>query len=461
MRSFEAATHVHLIEADLTRAFKKAAGREGVTLFAALAGMLASMLARMSGSPDIVLAVPLAGQTLLADTRLVGHLVNLLPVRLNCDPDAPLREHLRAASSRVLDAFEHGDTTYGAILRAAGLAGAVDRQPLSEVQFNLDQQPADFGFAGLRATMEGNPRAYSNFDLIFNVTESAEGLRIDLTHATDTVSPETAARWCRQFHALLGAAARDMGQPAGEAPMLPAAEARALLAMGEGTDPADPPARIEAMVAARALATPDAVAIEDGAGTHSYADLDRASARLAATLAARLPQPGARVAVMLDRSMGLVAAMLAVMRAGHAYVPLDPRHPPARSRAVLEAAQVAGLIHAGDAGGLADGLDIASIDIASIDAADDAGADAGRTAPGRTAPQQTTLQRTAPQRTAPGPHRRRLPTRRPRPTSSSPPAPPARPRGWRCRTRRSRTFFRRWHGVRDCPRATCWWRSRP
>ena len=363
-RSFDGATHFHRIEADLARTLKRTAAREGVTLFAALSGALAAMLGRMAGTDEIVLAVPTAGQTLLPDDRLVGHCVNLLPIRLPCDREARLADHLRAASAKVLEGFDHGDTTYGDILRAAGVRGAVDRQPLTEVQFNLDQQPDDFGFTGLKSAVASNPRAHTNFDLIFNVTESPAGLRIDLTYATDILSEETVARWCRQYHRLLAAIVEGMDVPVGRAALLSDEEAIALAAGGNDTAADLPVARrLEAVITAQAAATPDAIAVEDGDGWLSYAELSSESDRLAAAIREQLPEPGARVAVMLDRSSRLVVAVLGILKAGHAYVPLDPKHPDARNRLVLEAADVAGLVHAGAHPVAAEGLDIAFLPI--------------------------------------------------------------------------------------------------
>ena len=374
-RNFDGATHVHQIDADLARAVKKAAGREGVTLFAALSGALAALLSRLSAAQNTVLAVPTAGQTLLPDSRLVGHCVNLLPISLGFDGDQSLRDHLKQSAAKVLDCFDHGDTTYGAILNTVGLRGDLNRQPLSEVQFNLDQQPSDFGFAGLSTQMESNPRAHTNFDLIFNVTEGKDGLRIDLTYATDILSAETVARWCDQYHRLLGAIADDMAHSLNAVPLLSEDDSAALAAIGNDTDrPLPAIKRADALITAQAQDTPDAVAIEDARGTMDYATLDQKSDRLAAVLQRTLPTPGTRVAVMIDRSADLVVALLAVMKAGHAYVPLDPHHPKARLRTILETADVGGLIHQGDAPDLAGGLDITclAVDADHADAKPDA-----------------------------------------------------------------------------------------
>ncbi|WP_179379314.1 non-ribosomal peptide synthetase/type I polyketide synthase [Jannaschia marina] len=348
-RSFAGATHVHRIGKDVAQAVKTAAAGRGITLFAALSGTLAALVDRLAPGGDVVLAVPTAGQTALPDDRLVGHLVNLLPVPMALDRDATAADALSAVSARILDCFDHGDTTYGDIIQSLGARPDPTRQPLTEVQFNLDQQPDDFGFPGLQTDLASNPRAHTNFDLVVNVTEGGEGLRIDLTYATDILDAETVARWCAHYDALLSALPAHLDATLGTLPLMDASEEARIAALGTPETRSLPePLRTDAMVSARAAATPDAIAVEDATGRHSYAEIDAASDRLAAELARRLPA-GGRVAVLQDRSVTLVTSLLAVMKAGLTYVPMDPKHPAARRAAVLEAAEVGAILHLGDA----------------------------------------------------------------------------------------------------------------
>lgn len=364
-RSFSGATHVHTIDAGLANSLKRVAGRAGVSMFGALAGTLALLLGRLSDASEVVLAVPTAGQTALEDQRLVGHCVNLLPVPVPVGPDTTLRVHLGQAARRVLECFAHGDITYGTILRATGIKGDAHRQPLSEVQFNLDQQPDDFGFFGLASSLKAHQRAFTNFDLIFNVTQSPSGLRLDLTYATDLVAADEAAQWCRHFHTLLEAVVADLDAQAGRVSLLAGSEASALAELGRGPVMALPQMRIEELVARQAVATPGAIAVEDGQRAVTYGELMRESDSIAAMIAQQVPEPGGRIGVLLERSVDLVAALLGVLKAGHAYVPLDPGHPGARLHMVLETARMQGLISRGAAPEAASGLPIALIDLDS------------------------------------------------------------------------------------------------
>jgi len=265
IRTFEGATFSYTINADLANAVKTASAGKGVTLFAALSGALAVLLDRLSPSGEIVLAVPTAGQTLLLDDRLVGHLVNLLPIPMEVPETGSTGDFLGRVSSKILDCFDHGDTTYGDIVQSLGQRTDPMRQPLTEVQFNLDQQPADFGFTGLKTMLSGNPRAYTNFDIIFNVTESVDGLRIDLTYATDVLSEDTVARWCEHYETLLAAIPKGLETPLAQAP----GQGKATDGVGE--------LRVDQMFAAQIAADPDAIAIEDAITSLSYNEVARKS----------------------------------------------------------------------------------------------------------------------------------------------------------------------------------------
>ncbi|MEO1014345.1 MAG: amino acid adenylation domain-containing protein [Pseudomonadota bacterium] len=368
-RSFHGATHVHEISADRAKALKRAAGRAGATLFAAMSGALAQLIGRLSGAEEVVLASPTAGQTLLPDGQLVGHCVNLLPLRLPAKSKASVGDYLKAVANDTLDAFDHRDVTYGTILRNLDLAGDLNRQPLTEIQFNLDQQPDDFGFAGLRTGLSANPRAFANFDLIFNITESPEGLRIDLTYNTDIFNSDTIKRWCAHYETLLNGFAGDPAAPVDELEIMTPDEARKVAALRNDTatdlptDETGAPLNVVSLIAAQAAARPDKVCAEDDHSELTYAELARQSDSLAAHIQSKTPHPGARVAVMVERSVALPVALLAVLKAGCAYVPLDPGHPTARLQSILKAAKVDAVLHSGAAPAAAEGVDAALIDL--------------------------------------------------------------------------------------------------
>ncbi|HWY61339.1 MAG TPA: amino acid adenylation domain-containing protein [Rhizomicrobium sp.] len=341
IRSFGGDTCTDFIDVNLYRAIKKAGARQGCTLFASLFAALQVLVARLSGQNDVVLAVPAAGQTLLEDgTILVGHCVNLLPLRVPLDPAASFASHLQQVKRRVLDAYEHQDFTFGTLVRKLAIPRSLSRLPLTEIQFNLERIDEGAAFAGLSVAATPNAKAFSNFDLFFNVVESDRGLRIDCDFNTDVFDRTTVARWIGHYRTLLAAIAEDATKPVDALPLLSRDERRWLATQSNGPTAEYPKqAMLHELISAQARRTPNRVAAADESRQITYAELEELSNRLARRLLRAAPKPGARVAVAMSRSVDMLAALIAVWKAGHAYVPLDPNHPPVRLRQIVDDAE--------------------------------------------------------------------------------------------------------------------------
>lgn len=363
-RSFAGGTVTGSIEAEAYKALKKAGAKSGATLFSTLLAVLQIMISRLSGQDDVVVAVPSAGQSLLDGQTLVGHCVNLLPLRQTVSSDSRFDEHLKVTQQLVLGAFEHQDYTYGTLVRKLGVKRDTHRLPLTEIQFNLERVPDNLEFGGLQTRIASNAKAFSNFDMFFNLTESPKGVRIDVDYNAEVFERSTIERWIGHFATLVTALAADITRPIHELPLLSAAE-QAWLAEGlndTATD-YDRDAFVFSLFARRAAEQPTAVAVELDGETMTYADLETRSNQLACRIQKAIPEPGQRVALLVERSLEMVIALLAIMKSGHAYVPLDPAHPETRLSQTLEVARVAGMICDSDrAEGLA-GKDVAILRI--------------------------------------------------------------------------------------------------
>ncbi|WP_068084552.1 hybrid non-ribosomal peptide synthetase/type I polyketide synthase [Novosphingobium rosa] len=341
VKSFNGATMTASIDAALMRDARKAGAKLGCTLFATLLGALQVTLGRLAEREDVVIGCPMAGQSLVEGKALAGHCVNFLPLRAPFSMAAPLGEHLRSVGAILMEAFDHQDYTYGALVRALGLPRDPNRTPLCDVQFNLERLGEDIDFAGAKAQLLPNPKAASNFDLFFNMVESTKGLRIDVDYATDLFDEATIARWVDNLRQVLRALVADPGTAIGALDLLGEEERRWLLAQGETMprlpDDATLPKHFAAAVARHGAH--QAVVCEGDA--LSYAELDGRANRLARALAARGIGKGDSVALLADRSMDTIAAILGVLKAGAAYVPLDPAFPAARQLHILRDAKAA------------------------------------------------------------------------------------------------------------------------
>lgn len=346
VKSYTGATCTAHIDGEIMRAARKAGAKQGCTLFSTLFAALQIVMGRLSGSGDVVLGVPTGGQALLENSALVGHCVNFLPIRAGIDPKGTVAQHLKHVSAQVMNAFDHQDYTYGTLVRELGVERSLNRLPLTEIQFNLEKLAENLGMGGLEATVAPNPKTAVNFDLFFNVVERRDGLRVDVDYNADLYDADTVARWIGHLETVLSEIAADAERPVSALPILTGGQV-GFLAETLNSTAADYPreALVHELVARMAQQHPDSVAAEDGTGTATYAELARRSDAIAAGLQSLLPAPNHRVAVAMHRSIDCLAAMLGVMKAGHAYVPLDPSQPEARLRSVLQASRAGAAIH--------------------------------------------------------------------------------------------------------------------
>lgn len=344
-RSYAGGTCTVIVPPEITTAVRKRGARTGATMFSTMLAALQIMLARLSGQNDVVIAVPSAGQSLLDERILVGHCVNLLPIRQTVEPATPFEGHLKTTQQLVLKAFEHQDYTYGTLVKTLGVKRDPRRLPLTGIQFNLERIAANAEFEGLDAKIVPNPKSFANFDMFLNMIESRDGIRIDVDYNADVLDRDTVERWIGHLVTVITALAEDISRPVTDLPLLSSQQMK-WLAEDLNQSVLDYPQDEFAfsLIADRAQSTPEAVAARHGGRTITYAELEAQTNRFARHLRKIVPGQGERVAVLVDRSLDMLVALIGIMKAGHAYVPLDPGHPETRLRQTLAAARPAALV---------------------------------------------------------------------------------------------------------------------
>lgn len=337
LRTFAADRCDRVLGAELLVSLREMSRQEGVTLFTTLFAAWASLLARMAGTEDVVVGVAAAGQAALGRERLVGHVVSVLPVRLSVSPAASLGALVASAHGVLLDAFEHQDVTYGALLEQLPLARDPARPPLVQVLFNLDRRlPLDgFARAGLSADVAAIPRRAEAFELFLNIVETGDGLICECQYNTALFDAEGIAARLDAFEQLLRAVVRREPQGLSGVALVSAPMRERLLSWGRGATRAVPDGTVADLVRAQAHRTPDARAVSALDGVLTYRELDAAADRLATALRRRGLGDGSRIGLWLERGRDLPVVLLAVMRSGAAFVPLDPRQPSARIALIL------------------------------------------------------------------------------------------------------------------------------
>jgi amino acid adenylation domain-containing protein len=345
-RSFASAREDLVLDAALMAAVRKAGGKRGASLFATLLAGFATLMSRISGERDVVIGIPAAGQSFDGHERLVGHCVNLLPLRFDVDPALSFAQALETAQTTLLDALEHGRHTFGTLLKTLQVARDPARLPLVNVMFNIDQSLdlQKLGFAGLQGDFTTNPRTHENFELSINAVQVAGGLRLECQYNTDLFEAGTVRHWLAAYGTLLSAAAAEPERALGRLPLLGSAHKAELDALQPEPTPLGVPATMHGAYELQAARTPQAIAVRSGEQVLSYAQLDAQANRIARFLQAEGIGKGDLVGLALERGPQMLAALLGILKTGAGYVPLDPYFPSSRLGYMVEDARLAALL---------------------------------------------------------------------------------------------------------------------
>ncbi|MCJ8518620.1 amino acid adenylation domain-containing protein [Pseudorhizobium tarimense] len=348
-RSFAGGTCTVMVSSEIAAAVRKRGARAGATMFSTMLAAVQVMLARLSGQTDMVIAVPSAGQSQLDERVLVGHCVNLLPIRQTVELGASFEDHLQTTQQLILKAFEHQDYTYGTLVKTLGVKRDPRRLPLTGIQFNLERVAANAEFEGLQTEIVPNPKCFANFDMFLNMIESREGIRIDADYNADVLDRETVERWIGHLVTLISALADDISRPLNDLPLLSEAQIKWLADDLNQTATEYPQEAFAfSLITHKSQRRPDAVAARYRGQSITYAELEAQTNRFARHVRNVVPGEGERLALLVDRSLDMLVALIGIMKAGHAYVPLDPTHPETRLRQTLSAARPAALICSSD-----------------------------------------------------------------------------------------------------------------
>ncbi|MHC3462307.1 amino acid adenylation domain-containing protein [Streptomyces flavovirens] len=318
----------------------------GCTPFMVLQAALAVTLHAHGAGTDVPVGTAVAGRTDEALDDLVGFFVNTVVLRTDLSGDPTFRELLDRVREFGIAAFSHGDLPFERIVEALNPERSGDHHPLFQTMLVLqNQRRAQLDLPGVTVHDRTRHTGISKFDLTFSLTEAAPapgapaGLGGYLEYATDVFDAGTARALCDRFARVLTLAVTDPGRTLGDLDPLAPGERDRLLAQGRGAAlPRRVPTVPEA-VREQAARTPHLTAVRDAHTSLTYAALDARADALAHALRERGAGREDRVAVAAPPSVDTVVAMLAVLRAGAAYLPVDPEYPPARIRHMLDDAR--------------------------------------------------------------------------------------------------------------------------
>ncbi len=346
------------VDPELHRGLVGLAGGHRVSLFMVIQAGLAALLTRLGAGTDIPIGSPIAGRTDDALDELVGFFVNTLVLRTDTSGDPSFRELLARVRETDLGAYAHQDLPFERLVEVLNPARSLSRHPLFQVMLVLQNTPQTSGglsldLPGVVTRREPVGLGVAKFDLTVSLGEhrghdgTPEGIEGALTYRTDLFDQATVVSMLARLVRVLEAVVTDPDQPINRIDILSPGERHRLLVDYNNTAAPLPQTCLPVLFEQQVARTPDNTAVVFEDTELSYAQLNARANRLAHLLIARGIGPETFVALALPRSVEIVVALLAVLKAGGAYLPLDPDYPPARITFMLHDAHPACLITTG------------------------------------------------------------------------------------------------------------------
>ncbi len=323
------------LAADLRAGIESVSRRGRATPFMTLLAVFQVGLLRHTHQVDLAVGSPIANRNRTEIEPLIGLFVNTLVLRGDLSGDPTFLTLLERVRDSTLEDLDHQDVPFERLVEALRPQRSLDRQPLVQVMFQLQNAPRPpLALEGLElSSLEIEPET-TPFDLALTLAAAGDGFSGYLQYSTDLFDGTTAGRLLERFRALLEGVVASPESRLSELPAMAAAERHQTLVEWHGAPAGEAVgARLDELVAARAAAGPDAVAAVDRHGSVTYGELERLASRVAWRLARMGVGPEEVVGLLGDRSVAMVAGMLGILGAGGAYLPLDPLYP--RERLVL------------------------------------------------------------------------------------------------------------------------------
>nr|AKA59492.1 non-ribosomal peptide synthetase [uncultured bacterium AZ_379] len=353
VRTFEGRQFCVHVPPAVVRRLTETARRHNATLFTVLAAGMAALLSRYSGQEDVAFGAAVSNRTRLELEPLVGLLVNMLVLRTDVSGNPSFSDLIRRVRETIMQAHEHRDVPFEKLVEILVPERDLSRPPLVNIGLTF------FNLSGRGLAMPGiavDPFQFdagiAQLDIDVALTERDEQVTVDVSYAADLFDPATIERLFTSYSRLLEAAADDPSLSVAALPVVDDEHARELLAWGDAPAPEAPPLRpIHELFEQQAAATPHEVAVSCDERQLTYAELNSRANRVARCLRDAGIGPESVVGVYAGRSPEAIVACLAVLKAGGAYLPLDPEYPPERVARILADARASIAVVSGDVAG--------------------------------------------------------------------------------------------------------------
>jgi aspartate racemase len=336
VQSMRGGSHEVSIPARIADDLRKFSRKEGATVFMTLLAAFQTLLYRYTGQPDFLLGVPVAGRVRVDTEGIVGFFVNTLPLRADFSDDPPFAELLKRVRATSLGCFDHQDLPFERLVEELRPERSARFNPMIQAMFAFENVPMPaMGRSGLKLTPLLLQNETAKFDLSLTLYEE-NGFSGYLEYASDLFDPDTVARMEGHFLTLLRGILDNPQERVSRLPLLTNAERATTAAVPTGPTAKPGEILVHRLFEHQAVVQPDAIAVESGSSRTSYRELNRLANILARRLRDAGVGPGAVVGVSMDRSTEAVIALLAILKAGGTYLPLDPELPRERLEFMFE-----------------------------------------------------------------------------------------------------------------------------
>ena len=333
LRTFKSERLDFSVDTTLVKALKKTGVKAGCSLVNTLLSAFEIFLCSQTGQTDIVLGLPAAGQAVTGRTQLIGHCVNLLPLRSKISLSDSFNTYLKNRKSSLFDAYDHQQLSFGQLLQKLAIARDPSRVPLVPVVFNIDMgMTSQVSFKDLSFQLHSNPRTFETFEIFLNASGSEDAFILEWQYNSSLFTSSTIEK---MMHSLEDIFKKIVANPESSIADIVKVDDAAYRVLNE-TAASYPDSPLHELLRGKAQEFSNKQAIKFINSEVSYQDFNNQVNQLANQLSAIGVRSGDVVGVALPRSIELVISLVAIMQCGAAYLPLDPKYPQKRLEYMLE-----------------------------------------------------------------------------------------------------------------------------
>ncbi|WP_342026023.1 amino acid adenylation domain-containing protein [Cytobacillus pseudoceanisediminis] len=348
LQTYQGASSTIKLNKKLINRLKELSQKYGTTLYMTLLTGYAILLNRYTGQDELIIGSPMAGRTRAEMSKLVGYITNTIPLRFKFSQDELTGDFLRQVRKQVLQSFEHQDYPFDLMLEKINLKRDPSRSPIYQTVFVM-QNVGSREMGAIAAGQTGSIATWGNlnidalplaetsalFDLTMTVAETETGLVATMQYNNDLFSAETVNRMLQHFTQLLYSITENEQQLVGRLSMMNEQEKSELISFNKKETNQERKNLLE-LFEAQVLRTPFAVAVSYENLKITYEELNERTNQLARYLQKRGIQTGDKVGICVDRSLEMIVGILGILKAGAAYVPLDPAYPENRLQFIMK-----------------------------------------------------------------------------------------------------------------------------